>query len=164
MTVIGWILRKFGLLLLLVGGLLLAPSVWELWRIVGEFDPISVVQEIKAKIEILVPRKDAPKEEVERKLAAIEKQGKREKMKASREALPSFPYRQEFLDAVAANHSSLAVVKLPELDGAIGHVEFALLKSCGDAEAARRFVEFVKSPEHGRKAFLAAGFTELADR
>ena len=50
-------------------------------------------------------------EEVERKLAAIAKQGKREKMKASREALPSFPYRQEFLDAVAANQVLIIVAE-----------------------------------------------------
>lgn len=64
-------------------------------------------------------------------------------------------------DAVAANYPSLAVVKLPELDGAIGNVEIALLKSCADAEAAKRFVNFVKAPDRGQKAFRAAGFTDL---
>lgn len=65
-------------------------------------------------------------------------------------------------DAVAANYPSLAAVKLPELDGAIGNVEIALLRSASDPEAARRFVRFVKSADHGQKAFRAAGFTDLA--
>ena len=65
-------------------------------------------------------------------------------------------------DAVAANYPGQAVVILPELDGATGNVEIALLKSCGDVEAAKRFVNFVKSPDHGQKAFRAAGFTHLA--
>jgi molybdate transport system substrate-binding protein len=65
-------------------------------------------------------------------------------------------------DAVAANYPSLTVVKLPELDGAIANVEIALLKTCGDVPAAKRFVNFVKSPEQGQKAFRAAGFTDLA--
>jgi molybdenum ABC transporter molybdate-binding protein len=64
-------------------------------------------------------------------------------------------------DAVAANYPSLAVVTLPELDGAVGRVELALLKSSPDAAAAKRFVDFVRSEEHGRKAFRAAGFTDL---
>ena len=88
LRVIVWILRKFGLLLLLVGGLLLAPSVWELWRIVGEFDPISVAQEIKKKIEILVPGKDAPREEVERNVKVLQEllaQRTRERTNAQQE-------------------------------------------------------------------------------
>ena len=64
-------------------------------------------------------------------------------------------------DAVAANDPSLAVVKLPELDGAIGNVELALLKSSTDPDAAKRFVNFVRS-ERGKSAFRAAGFTDLA--
>ncbi|MFO0804170.1 MAG: molybdate ABC transporter substrate-binding protein [Gemmataceae bacterium] len=65
-------------------------------------------------------------------------------------------------DAVAANDPSLAVVKLPELEDAVGNVEIARLRSCTDSAAARRFVDFVKSEEHGKKAFRAAGFSELA--
>lgn len=64
-------------------------------------------------------------------------------------------------DAVAANYPSLAMVKLPDLEGAIGSVEIALLRSATDPEPARRFIRFVKD-EPGRKAFRAAGFTELA--
>lgn len=64
-------------------------------------------------------------------------------------------------DAVAANYPSLTVVRLKELDGAIGTVEIAVLKSATDPDAARRFVQFVRAAEHGQKAFRAAGFTDL---
>lgn len=64
-------------------------------------------------------------------------------------------------DAVAANYPSLAVVNLPELGGAIGNVAIARLRSCTDPAASRRFVDFVKSDDHGRRAFRATGFTEL---
>ena len=64
-------------------------------------------------------------------------------------------------DAVAANYPSLAVVRLRELEGAIGTIEIALLKSTTDPDAARRFVQFVRDPMHGQKAFRAAGFTDL---
>ncbi|HEY2909137.1 MAG TPA: substrate-binding domain-containing protein [Gemmataceae bacterium] len=62
-------------------------------------------------------------------------------------------------DAVAANYPTLSVVHLPELDGAIGNVELAVLRSAGDA--AMRLVRFVCSPEHGAPAFRAAGFTNF---
>lgn len=64
-------------------------------------------------------------------------------------------------DVVAATDPSLAVVRLPELDGATGRVELALLKSSPDPEAARRFVRFVRDPERGGRYFRAAGFTDL---
>jgi molybdate transport system substrate-binding protein len=63
-------------------------------------------------------------------------------------------------DAVAANYPSLTVVKLPELDGAVGRVEIALLKSSPDPEAARRLVQFIHS-DRGQAAFRTAGFTDL---
>jgi len=63
-------------------------------------------------------------------------------------------------DAVAANYPALTVAKLPELAGAIGNVELAILKSCADPEAARRLVQFVRS-DRGQQAFRAAGFTDL---
>jgi molybdate transport system substrate-binding protein len=64
-------------------------------------------------------------------------------------------------DAVATNYPSLTVVKVPELQGVIGRVELAVLRSCTDPAAARRFLDFVKSAP-GREAFRAAGFTDLA--
>src|SRR5438034_743028 len=64
-------------------------------------------------------------------------------------------------DAVAANYPSLAVVQLPELEGAVGAVEIAVLRSATDAEAARKFVQFVRAANRGQKAFRAAGFTDL---
>ena len=64
-------------------------------------------------------------------------------------------------DAVAANYPSLTVVRLKELDGAIGTVEIAVLMSATDPDAAKRFVQFVRAAEHGQKAFRAAGFTDL---
>ena len=38
LNIVGWLIRKFGLLLLLIVALLLTPSVLELWRVIGEFD------------------------------------------------------------------------------------------------------------------------------
>lgn len=64
-------------------------------------------------------------------------------------------------DAVTANYPTLAVVKLPELEGAVGKVEVALLKSSTDPEAAKRFAQFIRAPNRGQKAFRAAGFTDL---
>ena len=64
-------------------------------------------------------------------------------------------------DAVAANYPSLMVVKLPELEEAVGTVEIAVLRSATDAESARRFVQFVRAAEHGQRTFRAAGFTDL---
>ncbi|HEY2909308.1 MAG TPA: extracellular solute-binding protein, partial [Gemmataceae bacterium] len=64
-------------------------------------------------------------------------------------------------DAVAANYPNLAMVRLPELDGAIGKVELAVLRSAMDRGAAERLVRFVRSPEHGAAAFRAAGFTDF---
>jgi len=64
-------------------------------------------------------------------------------------------------DAVAANYPSLATVRLPELEGATGRVEIAVLKSTGNREAAYRFVRYVLASDRGQKAFRAAGFTDL---
>lgn len=64
-------------------------------------------------------------------------------------------------DVVAATDPSLAVVRLPELDGATGRVELAVLKSSPDPGAARRFVRFVRDPDRGQRHFRAAGFTDL---
>jgi molybdate transport system substrate-binding protein len=65
-------------------------------------------------------------------------------------------------DVVAASDPSLAVVRVPELDGATARVELAVLKSSSDPEAARRFARFVRDPDRGGRHFRAAGFTDLA--
>jgi len=64
-------------------------------------------------------------------------------------------------DAVAANYPTLTVVKLPELEGATGRVELAVLNFTADREAAYRFARFVRSSDRGQKAFRAAGFLDL---
>lgn len=68
----GWILRKFGLLLLLIITLLLAPSVFEAWQIVVEFDPVTTTQTIKRETEALVPSKDTAKEEIEQRFKKLQ--------------------------------------------------------------------------------------------
>ncbi len=60
-------------------------------------------------------------------------------------------------DAVAFQFPDLAVVRLPELDGAVGRVELAVLKGSKDPAAARRFAEYVAG-DGGRAAFRANGF------
>jgi molybdate transport system substrate-binding protein len=64
-------------------------------------------------------------------------------------------------DAVAANYPLLAIVRLPELEGAAGRVDIAVLESSPDREAAYRFVRYVRASDRGQKAFRAAGFTDL---
>ncbi|MBX9628738.1 MAG: extracellular solute-binding protein [Gemmataceae bacterium] len=64
-------------------------------------------------------------------------------------------------DAVAAQYPDLAVVRLPELDGATARVELAVLKSAADPDAARRFVRYVRAADRGQTQFRAAGFADL---
>ena len=63
-------------------------------------------------------------------------------------------------DAVAANYPDLVVVRLPELDGATGRVEIALLKSARDPVAATRFVRYVAASDKGLSQFRKCGFTD----
>ena len=63
-------------------------------------------------------------------------------------------------DAVAANYPDLVVVRLPELDGATGRVELALLKSARDSAAAKRFMSYVAASDKGLSQFRKAGFTD----
>jgi hypothetical protein len=64
-------------------------------------------------------------------------------------------------DAVAANYKGLAVVRLPELDGAAGRVELAVLNSAPVPEAAYRFARFVAARDRGQPRFRVAGFADL---
>lgn len=63
-------------------------------------------------------------------------------------------------DAVAANYPDLAVVRLPELDGATGRVQLAVLKSSRDPAAARRFARYVAASDRGLSLLRKAGFTD----
>jgi molybdenum ABC transporter molybdate-binding protein len=64
-------------------------------------------------------------------------------------------------DAVAANYADLAVVRLPELDGATGRVELAVLHSAPVPPAAHQFARYVVAPDRGMPHFRKAGFTDL---
>ena len=46
LTVTGWLIRKFGILLLLILTLLLAPSIKEAWRVVEDFQPEIVISDV----------------------------------------------------------------------------------------------------------------------
>jgi hypothetical protein len=46
LTVTGWLIRKFGILLLLILTLLLAPSIKEVWRVVEHFQPETVISNV----------------------------------------------------------------------------------------------------------------------
>ena len=63
-------------------------------------------------------------------------------------------------DAVAANYPDLAVVKVPELDGAVGKVELAILASAPDPAAARRFAEHVAG-DKSLSLFRKFGFADV---
>jgi len=72
LKIVGWILGKFGLLLLLVAAYLLAPSVKDFWEVLVEFDPVSVAREAGTKIGASTPGKDTPGEEFERKVRSLQ--------------------------------------------------------------------------------------------
>ncbi|MCI0702724.1 MAG: molybdate ABC transporter substrate-binding protein [Planctomycetia bacterium] len=64
-------------------------------------------------------------------------------------------------DAVAFNYSELVTVRVPELDGAIGRVELALLKRSPAPAAARRFALYLTARDRGLSVFRARGFPDL---
>jgi molybdate transport system substrate-binding protein len=64
-------------------------------------------------------------------------------------------------DAVAANYPDLTVVRLPELDGATGRVELAVLRSAPVSPAAHHFARYVAASDRGLSHFRTAGFTDL---
>lgn len=64
-------------------------------------------------------------------------------------------------DAVAANYPELVVVRLSELDGAVGRVEVAVLTTSTDPEAARRFARFLAASDRGMSHLRKAGFSDL---
>ncbi len=64
-------------------------------------------------------------------------------------------------DSVALNYPDLAVVKVTELDGAVGKVELAVLSSAPDAEAALRFARYVSASDRGLSHFRRAGFADV---
>ncbi|MBY0460046.1 MAG: extracellular solute-binding protein [Gemmataceae bacterium] len=63
-------------------------------------------------------------------------------------------------DVVAASpaYKQQVVLNLPELDGAVGRVELAVLGQSRDLDAARAFARFATEPERGLKRFAEAGF------
>lgn len=64
-------------------------------------------------------------------------------------------------DVVAINYPELAVVRVPELDGAVGRVELAVLKSAPDPAAADRFARFISASDRGLAQFRKAGFINV---
>jgi molybdenum ABC transporter molybdate-binding protein len=64
-------------------------------------------------------------------------------------------------DVVTLNYPELATVHVPELDGAIGRVELAVLKGSPAPAAARRFARYVVASDRGMSHFRARGFADL---
>jgi hypothetical protein len=71
LTVIGWLIRKLGLLLLLILALLLAPSVKDAWRIIEDFPPATVITNIVKQAKEIAPDKNSNRQEIKEKLAAL---------------------------------------------------------------------------------------------
>ncbi|MBN9517132.1 molybdate ABC transporter substrate-binding protein [bacterium] len=69
-------------------------------------------------------------------------------------------------DAVAVNYKDQTVLDLPELAGATGRVEVAVLNQSAQPDEAQRFVRFLTAPDRGLATFRAAGFAviETPDR
>lgn len=63
-------------------------------------------------------------------------------------------------DAVAANYPSLTVVRLPELDAAVGRVELAVLASAPDPATARRFARYTAASDRGLSQLRRNGFAD----
>ena len=64
-------------------------------------------------------------------------------------------------DAVAANYPELATVRVPELEGAIGRVELALLKQSPNPAGARRFARYVAASDRGLVVLRENGFSDV---
>jgi molybdate transport system substrate-binding protein len=64
-------------------------------------------------------------------------------------------------DAVALNYPKLTAVRVPELDGAVGKVELAVLAGAPDPAAARRFARYIAASDRGLSHFRKAGFADV---
>lgn len=64
-------------------------------------------------------------------------------------------------DSLASNYPELAVVRLPELDGAIGRVVLAILRSSRSPAEAAKFVRYISAGDRGMLFFRKFGFSEL---
>jgi molybdate transport system substrate-binding protein len=64
-------------------------------------------------------------------------------------------------DVVALNYPELGVVRVPELDGAVGRVELAALKSAPDPAAAKKFARYIAASDRGLSQLRKAGFANL---
>jgi molybdate transport system substrate-binding protein len=64
-------------------------------------------------------------------------------------------------DAVAENYPELAAVRVPELDGATGRVEVAVLKQSSNLAGARRFARYIAASDRGLVVLRESGFSEV---
>ena len=64
-------------------------------------------------------------------------------------------------DSVAANYPDLSVVLVPELHGAIGRVELAVLASSPDPGEAIKFARYIAASDRGLVQFRRFGFTDV---
>jgi molybdate transport system substrate-binding protein len=64
-------------------------------------------------------------------------------------------------DAVAANYPGLSVVRVPELSGAIGRVELAVLAASNDPAGAMALARYTAAADRGMPHFRRFGFTDL---
>lgn len=65
LTVTEWLIKKAGLLILLVLALSLAPPVKDAWRIVVDFQPERVVSDVIRELNEIAPGKNSSKQELE---------------------------------------------------------------------------------------------------
>ena len=64
-------------------------------------------------------------------------------------------------DTVAANYPDLTTVRVPELDGAIGRIELAVLASSPDPVGARRLARYTAASDRGSLQFRNLGFSDV---
>jgi gas vesicle protein len=66
---IGWLSRKFGLLLLLIIALLLAPSVKDAWRVLEDFQPEAIIKDVANQTQETAPDKNSSVQVIKDRLA-----------------------------------------------------------------------------------------------
>jgi molybdenum ABC transporter molybdate-binding protein len=64
-------------------------------------------------------------------------------------------------DAVAVNYPDLAVVRIPELEGAVGRVELAILANSPNRPGADRLARFIAASDRGLSQLRKAGFADV---
>jgi hypothetical protein len=95
-----WLIRKLGLLLLLVGVLVALPWVTEAWKVARDFNPAEIATDAVLQVQQITPTKQSGQAEVKKKLAALRamrsaKEAERESVEKTKCLLPTCSYTKD---------------------------------------------------------------------